>query len=319
METRTIGTLEVSSVGLGCNNLGRRIDADATQRVVDTALEVGITLFDTADVYGGGASEELLGAALGSRRGEVAIATKFGAELAPGRAGAHPDYVPRACRDSLRRLGTDHIDLYQLHVPDPEVPIEETLGALDQLVQEGLVREIGHSKFDAAQADEAEAAARRGGTARFVCAQNHWNLLERDVEDDVLHAVQRHGLRVLPFFPLASGVLTGKYRSGERPDPSWRISTLPEARREQMLADERLQTARELEAFADARGRSLLELAFSWLTSQEPVASVIAGATRPEQVRANAAAADWRLTADELGEVDRLTGRATAGADEAPA
>jgi len=310
VETRHIGQLEVSSVGLGCNNLGSRLDLAGTQAVVDACFDAGITLFDTADVYGGdGRSEELLGRALGSRRDEVVVATKFGMRLDDERQGAHPDYVARACEASLRRLGTDHLDLYQLHTPDPDVPIEETLGALDELVRAGKVREIGHSNLSAEQADEAEATARQHGTARFVSAQDHWSLLAREAEDDILQAVARHDLKVLPFFPLASGLLTGKYTAEVEQDPNWRLNGLPADRRERWITDERLATTRELEAFAGAAGHSLLELAMSWLATQATVASVIAGATRPEQVRANAVAADWRLTADELAEVDRITGR----------
>src|SRR6056297_838420 len=202
VDTRPIGALQVSVVGLGCNNFGGRLDAAATQAVVNAAFDDGITLFDTADVYGGGGgSEELLGRALGSRRDRVVVATKFGMGLDRHRAGAHPDDVRSACEASLRRLGCDHIDLYQLHRPDPEVPIAETLGALDGLVAAGKVREIGHSNLSAEQADEAEAAAQRAGTARFVCAQDHWSLLSDRLEDDVLRAVERHGLALLPFFP----------------------------------------------------------------------------------------------------------------------
>jgi aryl-alcohol dehydrogenase-like predicted oxidoreductase len=311
VESRTIGSLQVSVVGLGCNNFGGRIDAAATQRVVDAAIDAGITLFDTADIYGGdGASEQLLGQALGSRRDQVVVATKFGMELDEDRRGAHPDYVRTACDASLRRLGTDHIDLYQLHQPDPDVPIEETLGALDELVRAGKVRELGHSNLDAAQMDAAEAAARSARTARFACAQDHWSLLERDLEDGALPAIERHGLALLPYFPLASGLLTGKYRPEAEPDPTWRLATLPAERRERHLAQERLATVGRLEAFAADHGHTLLELAFSWLAAHAPVASVIAGATRPEQVRANAAAVAWELSADDLAEVDHLTGRA---------
>ena len=315
METRRIGELEVSLVGLGCNNFGGRIDAGQTQQVVDAALEAGITLFDTADVYGGqGASEELLGRALGSRRDHTIIATKFGMALDDQRQGAHPDHVRRACEASLRRLGVDHIDLYQLHRPDPEVPIEETLGALDELVTTGKVREIGHSNLSAAQADEAEAAARQAGTARFVCAQDHWSLLARDVEDGIIEAVERHGLAVLPFFPLASGLLTGKYTADAEQDPSWRLNRLAEERRASFIDDQRVATVRDLEVFAGDAGRSLLELAMSWLACQAPVASVIAGATRPEQVEANVAAVSWDLDHAARQEIDRLTGQ---GQDDA--
>jgi len=309
VETRNIGALEVSVVGLGCNNLGTRIDAARSQAVVDAAFEAGVTLFDTADVYGGGTSEELLGRALGGRRDEVVVATKFGMALDEQRSGARPEYVRSPCDASLRRLGCDHIDLYQLHRPDPEVPIAETLGALDELVTVGKVREIGHSNLDAEQADEAEAQARRTGTARFVCAQDHWSLLSDRIEDDVLRAVERHGLAVLPFFPLESGLLTGKYTSGAEQDPRWRLNAIPQDRRASFIDEERLATVAALEAFARDRGHTLLELAISWLACQSPVASVIAGATRAEQVRANSAAAGWRLTSEELAEVDRLTGR----------
>jgi aryl-alcohol dehydrogenase-like predicted oxidoreductase len=277
--------------------------------VVDAALEHGITLFDTADVYGGdGRSEELLGRALGSRRDEAVVATKFGMRLDEQRQGAHPDYVRRACEDSLRRLGTDRIDLYQLHAPDPEVPIAETLGALDELVRAGKVVEIGNSNFSGAQLDEAEQAARDAGGARFVVAQNHWSVLSRDVEEDVVPASERNGLVVLPYFPLASGLLTGKYRAGVDPDPSWRIAQMPEERREKLLREERLRKVAALEQVAGDRGHSLLELAFSWLAVQPVVASVIAGATRPEQVAANVAAADWELDDDTLAAVDGITG-----------
>ena len=313
MQTRAIGSLEVSLVGLGCNNLGGRLDAQATQRLIDAAIDHGVTLFDTADVYGGdGASEELLGRALGRRRDEVVIATKFGMELDERRRGAHPDYVREACDASLRRLGTDHIDLYQLHRPDPEVPLAETLGALDGLVRAGKVRELGHSNCSETQADEAARAASADGTAAFVCAQDHWSLLERRIEDDVLRAVERHGLAVLPFFPLESGLLTGKYTAEVAPDPTWRLNTLPEERRARWIDDQRLATVHELTAFAQAAGRSLLELAMSWLACQAPVASVIAGATRPEQIAANVAAVGWQLSAAELAEVDRITRRPAA-------
>ena len=309
METRTIGPLEVSLVGLGCNNFGRRIDAAETERVVRASLDAGITLFDTADVYGDRRSEEQLGAALAGRRDEAVVATKFGMELDEQRRGAHPDYVRTACEDSLRRLDTNHIDLYQLHRPDPDVPIEETLGALDELIAAGKVRAIGHSNLSAEQMDAAEAAGRTMTAARFVSAQDRWNLLERDLEDEQLPAIERNGLAVLPYFPLASGLLTGKYRAGEDPDPAWRIATLPDDRRQTQLADDRLATVERLRGFAEARGRSLLELAFSWLAAQPVVASVIAGATRPEQVASNVDAVGWELTDDELEEIDRLTGR----------
>lgn len=313
MQTRRIGALEVSVIGLGCNNFGGRIDAEATDRVVRAALDAGITLFDTAEVYGGGGvSEELLGSSLGDRRDDAVIATKFGMEIpdvVPG--GASPDRVRAAVEGSLRRLRTDRIDLYQLHRPDPDVPIAETLGALDELVRAGKIVEIGHSNLDGAQIDEAERVASDAGTARFVCAQNEWSLLARGVEDDVMPSVERNGLAFLPYFPLASGVLTGKYQADRPIDPDWRLANIPEERRSRFLDDERLQVVADLTHFAESQGHTLLELAFSWLLAHDVVASVIAGATKPEQVRANADAARWTLTPDDLAEVDRITGSGT--------
>ncbi|HET8655977.1 MAG TPA: aldo/keto reductase [Longimicrobiaceae bacterium] len=303
MEKRRIGSLTVSAVGLGCNNLGRRLDAGATASVVDAALEAGIDFFDTADVYGRGESEEYLGRALGDRRSRVLIATKFGMSMGEGREGARPEYLRRAVEDSLRRLGTDHIDLYQLHRPDPGVPIAETLGALDELVRAGKVREIGCSNFSAQQLEEADAAARRTG-ARFVSVQNEYSLLHREPENGVLEACERLGLAFLPFFPLASGLLTGKYRKG-RPAPGG--TRLTEGDRYAGLLSERnLDVVERLIDFAQGHGHTLLDLAFSWLLSRAVVASVIAGATRPEQVRANAAAAGWALTPAQLAEVDSI-------------
>lgn len=308
METRRIGPLEVSLVGLGCNNFGRRIDAAAAEDVTLAALDAGVTLFDTADVYGDTRSEELLGAALAGRRDEAVIATKFGMELDETRRGAHPDYVRSACEDSLRRLGVAHIDLYQLHRPDPDVPIEETLGALGGLVDAGKVRAIGHSNLGAPELDAADAAGRSAGDVRFVSAQDEWSLLARDLERDRLPTIERLGLAVLPYYPLASGLLTGKYRAGEDPDPTWRIADYPEDRREASLADDRLAVVERLREFATERGRSLLELAFSWLASHEVVASVIAGATTPEQVTANVTAVGWEPTDDDLAGIDLITG-----------
>jgi aryl-alcohol dehydrogenase-like predicted oxidoreductase len=310
VQTRSIGPLEVSLVGLGCNNFGRRIDADATEQVVHAALDAGITLFDTADVYGDGRSEELLGAALGRRRDEVVIATKFGMPLEDGRQGAQPAYVRQACEASLRRLGADHLDLYQLHRPDPEVPIAETLGALGELVEAGKVRTIGPSNLSPDEMDEAEDTAASCAVPRFECAQDRWNLLERDLERETLPAIERNGLALLPYFPLASGLLTGKYRAGEEPEPTWRLATLPDERREAQLAADRLATVERLRTFAEGHGHTLLELAFSWLAAHPVVASVIAGATRPDQIAANVSAADWALDGEDLAEIDRLTGHA---------
>jgi aryl-alcohol dehydrogenase-like predicted oxidoreductase len=303
METRKIGSLEVSLVGLGCNNFGMRIDDDASARVVDAAIDAGITFFDTADIYGATRSEEFLGRALAGRRNAVVVATKFGMRVDAERQGASPAYVRRAVDDSLRRLGTDRIDLYQLHQPDPAVPIAETLGALDDLVRAGKVREIGCSNFSAAQLREAQAAT-RPGAASFVSVQNELSLLNREAEREVLPACEQLGLAFLPYFPLASGLLTGKYARGEAVPDGTRLSLSWAASR--FLTDERLATVEALAAWAGSRDRSVLELAMSWLASYRVVSSVIAGATTPEQVRANATAAGWPLTAADLAEIDAI-------------
>jgi aryl-alcohol dehydrogenase-like predicted oxidoreductase len=308
MQTRRIGSLTASLVGLGCNNFGRRTDERRTAEVVAAALDSGINFFDTADMYGDTLSEQYLGRALAGRRKDAVIATKFGWALDAERTGgASPAYVRRAAEDSLRRLGTDHIDLYQLHKPDPTVPIADTLAALDELVKAGKVREIGCSNFSAAQLREAEAAV-RAGAARFVSVQNEYSLLKREPEQEVLPECERLGIAFLPYFPLASGLLSGKYRLG-RPAPSGSRIT-PDGRFSDLLSEGMLRRVEALIAFAETRGRTILELAFSWLASRKPVASVIAGATSPEQVRANAAAADWRLTAEELAQVDRILAQA---------
>lgn len=305
METRRIGSLAVSVVGLGCNNFGWRIDADASASAVHAALDAGINFFDTADIYGAGASEEFLGRALGSRRGEVLIATKFGMKMDEQRRGASPDYVRRAVEDSLQRLGTDRIDLYQLHQPDPAVPIAETLGALADLVRAGKVREIGCSNFSGDQLRAAEAAADASG-ARFVSVQNQYSLLHRDPEADVLPECVRAGIAFLPYFPLASGLLTGKYRRGQ---------PLPEGSRARdgfgpkVFTDENLAMVESLSEFAAAHGHTMLELAVSWLAAQSAVASVIAGAKLPAQVKANASAAGWRLATADLAEIDAIVTR----------
>jgi aryl-alcohol dehydrogenase-like predicted oxidoreductase len=303
MQHRRIGSLQVSLVGLGCNNFGRRMDERRTADVVAAALDSGITFFDTADMYGDTLSEQYLGRALGRRRSEAVIATKFGWELDADRKGASPAYVRRAVEDSLSRLGTDCIDLYQLHKPDPSVPIGDTLAALDALVKAGRVREIGCSNFSASQLREAEAAV-RGGAVKFVSVQNEYSLLEREPEREVLPECERLGIAFLPYFPLSSGLLSGKYRLG-RPAPEGARIT-PDGRFSDLLAEDVLRRVEALIAFAESRSKTLLQLAFSWLASRKPVASVIAGATSPEQVRANAGAADWRLTADDLAEVNRI-------------
>ncbi|MEY2453722.1 MAG: hypothetical protein QOD92_3296 [Acidimicrobiaceae bacterium] len=305
METRPIGSLSVSVVGIGCNNFGGRIDAAATQAVVDAAIDEGINLFDTADVYGGVKSEELLGKALGSRRDDVVIATKYG--MGDGTklpAGASAASVAAAVEGSLRRLGTDRIDLYQLHAPDDKTPIDETLEAMDQLVRDGKVIEIGCSNFDGPRLDDAESAAQKHGTARFVSVQNELSLLRRRYEADLLAAAQRHDLAILPYFPLASGMLTGKYHRGEAPPVGTRLANL--SADDRAFSDKRFDVIEALDAYARERGHTLLELAMSWLVSLPNLASVIAGATKPEQVKANAAAVAWKLTDDERNEIDAI-------------
>jgi aryl-alcohol dehydrogenase-like predicted oxidoreductase len=306
MDRQRIGTLEISVVGLGCNNFGGRLDAAATARVVDAALDAGIDFLDTADIYGGTLSEEYLGQALQGRREHVVLATKFGMKVDERRQGAKPAYVRAALDDSLRRLKTDRIDLYQLHQPDPSVPIADTLGALNDAVRAGKVREIGCSNFSAAQLREA-AAAVRPGSARFVSVQNEYSLLKREPEAEVLPECERQGLAFLPYFPLASGLLTGKYRRGQAAPAGARIQ--PDGRFANLLSSANLDRVEALIAFAEARHHTILELAISWLLSHRPVASVIAGATSPEQVRSNAKAASWQLTPAELTEIDALVPR----------
>jgi aryl-alcohol dehydrogenase-like predicted oxidoreductase len=310
MTTRSIGELEVSVAGLGCNNFGGRIDAAASQAVVDAALDAGVTHFDTADLYGGGKSEEFLGQALGSRRAEVVVATKFGMLPPPDElTGGHPDWVARAVEDSLRRLGTDYIDLYWLHQPDPATPVGDTLAALDRLIDAGKVRELGCSNFSAAQLDEAATAAAERDVRPFVTVQNEYSLLHREPEAEVLPACRRLKLSLVPYFPLASGLLTGKYAPGEPPPPGTRLARWPADRVERLLSDDQFARVERLRGFAAAHGHTLPELALSWLATNPLVASVIAGATTPEQVRANAAATGaWLLSADELAEVDTLLG-----------
>lgn len=302
MEKRNIGSLQVSAVGLGCNNFGWLQDEAASKQVIDAAIEAGINFFDTADIYGGTQSEEILGRALKGRRDKIVLATKFGMQLDEQRKGAKPDYVRRAVEDSLRRLQTDYIDLYQLHTPDAEVPIADTLGALNELVKAGKVREIGCSNFSAEQLKEAKAAA--GAGARFASVQNQYSLLHREPEQSVLPACEQLGLGFLPYFPLASGLLTGKYRKGQPIPAGSRIDA--EAYFKDMLSDANLERVEKLIAFAEARGHSILELAFSWLLSHKAVASVIAGATKPQQIQANVKAAVWKLSAAELQEIDGL-------------
>ena len=310
--TRTLGSssIAVTPVGIGCNAFGTRIDAEQTAAVVDAAIEHGVTFFDTADSYGRGSSEELLGAALGGRRDQVVIATKFGMDMGGvngddgGRRGTAA-YVRTAVEASLRRLGTDHIDLYQLHTPDPTTPLEETLGAMNELVVEGKVRAIGSSNLQAWQVVEAAWIAKTNGFAPFVTAQNEYSLYNRTAEVELVPACLELGVSILPYFPLAYGLLTGKYRRGEAAPSGTRLE-VQKARLESADWD-RIEA---LQDFAAARGISLLELAIGGLAAQPAVASVIAGATRPEQVAANVAAAAWTPSADELAELSAI-GRPT--------
>src|SRR5690606_10434279 len=276
MRRRPIGSLSASVVGLGCNNFGGRLDESATRSVVDAALDAGVDFFDTADTYGATNSETFLGRVLEGRRDKVVLATKFGSKVAEGKQGARPDYVKQALHDSLRRLRTDHVDLYQLHRPDPETPIADTLGALAELVQEGSVREIGCSNFSAEQILEAEAAVATGAP-RFISVQNELSLLRLEAEENVLPTCRRLGLAFLPYFPLFSGLLAGKYRRGEPMPQGTRITG--NERWERHLTDANFYLIERLEAFARERGKELIDLAFAWLLAKPEVASVIAGAT----------------------------------------
>jgi aryl-alcohol dehydrogenase-like predicted oxidoreductase len=319
LEYRNIGHsgLPVSAVGLGCNNFGQRCDAEQTAAVVHKALELGVTLFDTADIYGpAGVSEEYLGRALEGHREEVVIATKFVGPMGGGplMRGASRRYVLQAVEASLRRLGTDHIDLYQVHFPDTRTPIEETMRALDDLVRQGKVRYIGCSNFAGWQVVEAQWIARSEHLTPFVSAQNEYNLLNRSIEAELVPACSKYGLGVLPYFPLASGFLTGKYRPGEPPPAGTRLA-LVRTLADKVLTEEHNDRLRDLESFAQGKGRTMLELAVGWLASQSHVASVIAGATRPEQIEENVAAAEWRLTAEELKEIDGIMGTGAGAAD----
>jgi aryl-alcohol dehydrogenase-like predicted oxidoreductase len=310
VEKRTIGSLEVSVIGVGCNNFGGRIDATRTEEVINAALDQGINFFDTADMYADGRSEELIGRLLVDRghRSQVLIATKFGQDMPGQGRGARPEYIKRAFEASLRRLRTDYIDLYQLHLPDPDVPIAETLGALDELVKAGKVREIGCSNFSAPQIAQAEKAAeRRQGSERFVSVQNEYSLLHRDPENGVLDECERLGLAFLPFFPLMSGLLTGKYRKGAPIPEGTRVAKYERYRK--LLTDENLDKVEALTAYAESRGHTVLELAISWLLAHRVVASVIAGASSAQQIRANAGASGWRVGATELEEIDALLSR----------
>ena len=309
LATRPLGHsgLQVSTLGLGGNNFGRRVDLAGTRAVVDAALEEGVNFVDTADIYGGdGASEALLGQVLEGRRDRVVLATKFGMDMGDGRGprgGAA--YILEEVEGSLSRLRTDVIDVYWYHELDGVTPITETLGALDELVRAGKVRTIGASNFSAAQIEEADAVAREHGFARFTAVQNQYSLLVRDAERDVLLTCERLGLAFVPYFPLASGLLTGKYRRGEPAPPGTRL-----AGRERIATDAQFELIAALTELAAERGVTLLDLAIGWLLASPVVASVIAGATKPDQVRANAAAARWRPTAEDLTALNDLVGAA---------
>ena len=305
MRLRRLGSdgPEVSAVGLGCNNFGMRVDLEGTRAVVDAALDVGVTLIDTADIYGGkGGSESFLGEVLEGRRDRVVLATKFGGDMGDGtKARGSRDYIRKAVEGSLQRLRTDYIDLYQYHTSDHVTPFEETFGALDELVHEGKVRYFGHSNLGAAQVEEIDALARERGWARSVSAQNQYSLLRRDAERELLPTCERLGIGVLPYFPLASGLLTGKYRRGQPPPEGTRLAT-----RGEVFTDETFDRLEALEAFAEERGVSLLSVAIGGLLGQPAIASVIAGATKPDQVRANAAAGEWEPSADDLATLNAL-------------
>lgn len=311
MQKRKLGKAgpEVSLVGLGTNNFGGRINLAASRLVVDKALDLGVTLIDTADIYGHrGGSEECLGQILGPQRKKVVLATKFGLPMdnAGKRRGASRRYVMEAAEASLRRLKTDWIDLYQLHRPDPQTPIEETLRGLDDLKEAGKIRFIGCSNLSAAQLEQAQAVSERAHLASFICCQDEYSLVERGLEATLLGAIHRHGLSLLPYFPLASGLLTGKYKLGEPPPPGSRLASDP-PRGGEVLNNRNLRLVEQLSAFAVGRGRTLLELAMSWLASRPFISSIIAGATKPEQIERNVAAVNWTLSADELAEIDRIT------------
>jgi aryl-alcohol dehydrogenase-like predicted oxidoreductase len=311
MQIRNLGGsgLRVSAVGLGCNNFGQRTDLETSRKVIHRAIDLGITLFDTADIYAGmGGSETVLGAVLGDRRKDIVLATKYAMPMSTDgtKQGASRRYIMSAVEASLTRLKTDYIDLYQQHTYDPLTPIEETLRALDDLIRQGKVRYIGNSNFPAWRIAEAEFTARAINVSRFISCQDEYSLVVRDIEKDLLPAAQEYKLGLLPFFPLASGLLTGKYKRGAAAPDDTRFGKAP-ALRDRYVTPRNEDIVEKLQAFAQARGHSLLELAFSWLLSRPQVSSVIAGATRVEQVEQNVKAAGWTLTAEELAEIDGIT------------
>ena len=313
MKLRQLGNsgLQVSAIGLGCNNFGWRIDVETSRKVIDRALELGITLLDTADIYGNlGGSEAALGEILGARRKEIVLATKFGIAMDKEERlkGASRRYIVSAAEASLKRLKTDWIDLYQVHRPDPLTPIEETLGALDDLVRQGKVRYIGCSNYAAWQVADAVWTARDRRFSSFIACQDEYSLVMRDIERELLPAMQHFGLGLLPYFPLASGLLSGKYKRGALPEGA-RLAAVP-GLAQRYLTEENWRKVEALGPFAEERGHSLLDLAVAWLLARPKVASVIAGATTPEQVEQNVKAAEWELAATDLAEVDKITGKA---------
>jgi aryl-alcohol dehydrogenase-like predicted oxidoreductase len=311
MEIRNLGScgLRVSAVGLGCNNFGQRIDLEASRKVIHKAIDLGITLFDTADIYAGmGGSETVLGAVLGDRRKDIVLATKYSKPMATDgtKQGASRRYIMNAVEASLTRLKTDYIDLYQQHDYDPLTPLDETLRALDDLVRQGKVRYLGNSNFPAWRIAEAELTARAMNVNRFISCQDEYSLVVRGIEKDLLPAAQEYKLGLLPFFPLASGLLTGKYKRGEAAPEDTRFGKVPRLR-DQYVTARNEEIVEQLKMFAEARGHTMLELAFSWLAARPQVASVIAGATRVEQVEQNVNAIAWKLSAEEMAEIDQIT------------
>ena len=311
MEIRNLGGsgLRVSAVGLGCNNFGQRTDLETSRKVIHKAIDLGVTLFDTADIYAGrGGSETVLGEVLGDRRKDIVLATKYSKPMSDDgtRQGASRRYIMSAVEDSLRRLKTDYIDLYQQHDFDPLTPIEETLRTLEDLIRQGKVRYIGCSNFPAWRIAEAQFTARGINTHAFVSCQDEYSLIVRDNEKDLFPAAQAYNLGILPFFPLASGLLTGKYKRGEAAPADTRFAKAP-ALLNRYMSEANLDIVQKLQDFASARGRTMLELAFSWLAARPQVSSVIAGATRPEQIEQNVKAIGWKLTADEMAQIDAIT------------
>ena len=313
MEYRNLGSsgLRVSLVGLGCNNFGMRLDLEQTRAVVDRAFDLGITLFDTADMYGGrGGSETQLGKILGHRRKDIVLASKFGMAMSDDgtKIGASRRYIMSAVEDSLRRLKTDWIDLYQLHQPDPLTPLDETMQALDDLVTQGKIRYIGCSNLPSWQVVESQWISKSMRLNRFVSCQDEYNILNRTVEAELIPAMQKYGCGLLPYFPLASGLLTGKYKRTEMPEGA-RLTDMPTFANRIYLTDENFDIVDNLNKFANKTGHSILELAFGWMASRPTTASIIAGATKPEQIDANVAAVNWVLSQSEIDEVDKISAR----------